>query len=121
MKRAGPAVLILLAFSAAPAENIDPNNDGSKYAWSENMGWLNARPGGPAPFPGGPTIPDKTGNTCYASGIPWATNAQSNVYWSSTPNANVPSDAWAMDLFSQEVNGGLKTFNLYVWPVRSGR
>ena len=47
MKRAGPAVLILLAFSAAPAENIDPNNDGSKYAWSENMGWLNARPGGP--------------------------------------------------------------------------
>ena len=34
--------------------------------------------------------------------VPWGTNAQSNVYWSSTPNADVPSDALAMDLFSRE-------------------
>ena len=46
---------------------------------------------------------------------------QSNVYWSSTSNASIPSHAWAMDLFSREVNGGTKTFNLYVWPVRTGR
>lgn len=46
---------------------------------------------------------------------------QSNVYWSSTSNATVPSDTWAMDLFSREVNVGTKTFNLYVWPVRAGR
>ena len=47
--------LLLSALVAAPAargENIDPANDGSKYAWSENLGWLNARPGGP----GGPGI-----------------------------------------------------------------
>ena len=73
------------------------------------------------PFPGGPTIPDKTGNVCYLNGTPWATNVQSNVYWSSTPNATIPGDAWAMDLFSQEVNGGTKNFFLYLWPVRSGR
>jgi uncharacterized protein DUF1566 len=73
------------------------------------------------PFPGGPTIPDKTGSACYLTGIPWATNAQSNVYWSSTSNANSPGDAWAMDLFSREVNGGTKTFRLYVWPLRSAR
>jgi hypothetical protein len=73
------------------------------------------------PFPGGPTIPDKTGNACYLSGIPWANNVQSNVYWSSTPNATSPGDAWAMDLFSREVNGGTRNFNLYVWPVRAGR
>jgi hypothetical protein len=46
------AVLSLSAGGAALAENIDPNNNGSKYAWSENLGWLNARPGGP----GGPGI-----------------------------------------------------------------
>ena len=46
---------------------------------------------------------------------------QSNPYWSSTSNATIPSDAWAMDLSSREVNGGTKTFNLYVWPVRTGR
>jgi len=73
------------------------------------------------PFPGGPTIPDRTGNACYLTGQQWATNVQSNVYWSSTSNASIPSDAWAMDLFSREVNGGTKTFNLYVWPVRTGR
>ena len=44
--------LTLLAGGAALAENIDPNNDGSMFAWSENLGWINARPGGP----GGPGI-----------------------------------------------------------------
>jgi len=72
------------------------------------------------PFPGGPTIPDKTGTACYLDGIHWATNVQSNVYWSSTEQTN-PNDAWAMDLFSREVNGGTKAFYLYVWPVRSGQ
>ena len=56
MGRAGPTasprlvsliILILLGGGAAIAENIDPNNDGSRYAWGENLGWLNARPGGP--------------------------------------------------------------------------
>jgi len=28
------------------AENIDPNNDGSQYAYGETVGWLNAEPGG---------------------------------------------------------------------------
>ncbi len=45
-------ILTLSAGGAALAENIDPGNNGSKYAWSENLGWLNARPGGP----GGPGI-----------------------------------------------------------------
>ena len=49
------------------------------------------------------------------------TNVQSNVYWSSSTNTASPSDAWAWDLFSREVNGGAKTFNLYVWPVRVSR
>ena len=73
------------------------------------------------PFPGGPTIPDRTGTACYLTGQQWATNVQSNPYWSSTSNTSTPSDAWAMDLSSREVNGGTKTFNLYVWPVRTGR
>lgn len=27
-------------------ENIDPDNNDSQYAWGENMGWINAEPGG---------------------------------------------------------------------------
>jgi len=36
--------------SMVHAENIDPNNNSSQYAWGENVGWLNAEPlgeGGP--------------------------------------------------------------------------
>ena len=83
--------------------------------------WTAINIGGCYPLPGGPTIPDKTGNVCYASGIPWATNVQSDVYWSSTTNPSTPGHAWIMDLFSRDVEDGQKTFNIYVWPVRSGR
>jgi len=54
--RAGPALMLLAALlpaaGSARAENIDPGHDGSKYAWSENLGWLNAQPSGP----GGPGV-----------------------------------------------------------------
>ena len=45
------AILVLIA-SPAFAENIDPDNNGSQYVWSENAGWLNAEPNGE----GGPGI-----------------------------------------------------------------
>ena len=73
------------------------------------------------PSPGGPTIPDRGGAGCYANGTQWATNVQSNVYWSSSTNTSSPINAWARDLFSSDLSGGVKTLNLYVWPVRIGR
>ncbi len=43
-----PASLVIVTFALlaikAASETIDPNNDGSQYAWSENAGWLNAEP-----------------------------------------------------------------------------
>ena len=38
---------ILLAGGLAFAENIDPLNNGSQYAWAENLGWINLQPNGP--------------------------------------------------------------------------
>jgi K319-like protein len=35
----------LAASTGAFAENIDPDDDGSQYAWGENIGWLNLEPG----------------------------------------------------------------------------
>jgi hypothetical protein len=75
---------------------------------------------GCSPSPGGPTIPDRTGNACYAGGTPWAVNVQSADYWSSTTNAN-PTTAFALDLLSGNNSGGAKTLNLYAWPVRAER
>ena len=40
------SVVLLLYCSAVCAENIDPDNDGSQYAYGENVGWLNLEPGG---------------------------------------------------------------------------
>ena len=39
-------VALFLATNVVIAENIDPYNDDSQYAYGENAGWLNAEPGG---------------------------------------------------------------------------
>ena len=72
-QRASPRFLLLvivipLAPGAALAENINPSGDGSKYAWAENLGWINAQPGGP----GGPGVQvSDSGLTGWA----WSENA----------------------------------------------
>ena len=83
--------------------------------------WNAIQRAGCYPSPGGPTISDKSGTGCYASGTPWASNVQSMVYWSSSTNSFDPTTAWGPDLFSNDPSGGAKTLNLYVWPVRAGR
>ena len=42
------AVLLVTLILAVPsvAENIDPNNEDSQRVWAENIGWINAEPGG---------------------------------------------------------------------------
>jgi hypothetical protein len=45
-KRIATAIVlgVLMICSIAYAGNIDPANDGSKYAWGENVGWINFEP-----------------------------------------------------------------------------
>jgi len=46
-------VVSLSGSMALAADNIDPSNNGSQFAWGENTGWLNAEPsgdGGPGVF-----------------------------------------------------------------------
>jgi hypothetical protein len=57
--------VIALYASGAYAENIDPDNAGCKYAWAENVGWINFKPLlGP-----GVTVTDSAVN-----GMAWAEN-----------------------------------------------
>ena len=44
--------MIFLGARGVIAEDIDPDGDGSQYAWAENAGWLNLEPGGD----GGPGV-----------------------------------------------------------------
>lgn len=72
-----------------------------------------------------PTAPMIVGNGspitgCYSDNS-WATGVQSNVYWTSTTNANVTSYAWFVYLSVGFVDYGVKSITRYVWPVRGGQ
>ena len=57
-------VIVFCAFGAH-AENIDPDGTGCKYAWAENVGWINFKPSqGP-----GVTVSDKA-----LTGMAWGEN-----------------------------------------------
>jgi hypothetical protein len=75
-------ILLFLPF-AASAENIDPDNDGSQYAWGENTGWINFAPTG-----GGVTINPVTG---IFSGYAWG----ENIGWINfAPNGKPVKTSW---------------------------
>jgi len=38
------AAIVLIAVASSWAENVDPHEDGRRYGWAENMGWLNFEP-----------------------------------------------------------------------------
>ena len=62
------AIVLAAMASGVFAENIDPANDNSQFAYSENAGWLNAEPSGD----GGPGI---TVGATALTGYMWGENA----------------------------------------------
>jgi hypothetical protein len=97
---------MVLARGAAFAENIDPANDGSKYAWAENLGWVNLRPQGA----GGPGVQvTDSGLTGWA----WAENAG----WISLSCQNTSS--CGTSAFGV-TNDGSGTLGGYAWSENKG-
>jgi hypothetical protein len=73
------------------AENIDPNDDGSQYAYGENVGWFNAEPLGD----GGPGVQvNDTTLTGYiwAENIGWVSLSCENTASCATVNYGVAND-----------------------------
>jgi hypothetical protein len=70
---------------------------------------LGARCPGPAAGPSGPPIREQAGRA----------EASSN-YWSSTSNANNPTNAWNVNFNNGNVNTNNKTNNNFVRAVRGG-
>ena len=65
------AATILALASAVPAENIDPNEDGSQYAYGENVGWINFEPNVAGPNVGATASDDKLTGFIWAENIGW--------------------------------------------------
>jgi hypothetical protein len=99
-------ILILLAGGLAFAgTNIDPTSDGSKYAWAENLGWINLQPGGP----GGPGVEVSDSGL---AGWAWAENAG----WISLSCQNTSSCATN----AYGVTNSLGTLSGYAWSENAG-
>jgi hypothetical protein len=100
-------MLVILALVAAvgvgsawAAENIDPANDGSQYAYGENVGWFNAEPGGEG-GPGGVEVADVA-----LTGYLWA----ENVGWVSLSCENTSSCGTVDYEVTNDVAGNLSGF-----------
>lgn len=76
------ASILLAGALSAQAEDVDPFNDGSQYAYAENVGWMNAEPGGD----GGPGMAIQDS---FVSGWLWS----ANIGWLSLSCDNTASCA----------------------------
>ena len=65
------AVWILLCCVNIHAENIDPNNDDSQFAYGENVGWLNFEPNLPDPNVGATVSDTQLTGFIWAENIGW--------------------------------------------------
>lgn len=66
-----------------------------------------------------PGLSNAAGTAKWASGDAF-TGVLSNVYWSSTTYALLPSRAWFVHMLNGYVYFDVKGDSYYVWPVRSG-
>ena len=98
--------LCLASATVVSAENTDPANDGSQYAWGENVGWLNAEPSGD----GGPGV--QVGDS-ELSGFMWG----ENIGWVSLSCVNTDSCA---TIDYGVVNDGKGNLSGFAWAENVG-
>jgi len=88
IKLARFVIIILLLNSVAFAENIDPDEDGSQYAYGENVGWLNFEPNVAGPNVGATVSDSNLTGFIWAENIGWL-NLDPN---DSDPNTGITND-----------------------------
>jgi len=97
---------LLCGSSVLAAENVDPDNDGSQYAWGENVEWLNAEPLGN----GGPGVEvedSKLTGHIWAENIGWISLSCENTSSCGTVDYGVTKD-------------GLGNLSGYAWAENAG-
>ena len=84
------SVGLLLFCSVVYAENIDPNNDDSQFAYGENVGWLNAEPLGDGP--GVHVSDDALTGYIWGENIGWVSLSCENTSSCTTVDYGVAND-----------------------------
>jgi len=84
-------VVILLLCSTGYAGNVDPDNDGSRYAWAENAGWVNLEPS----FGPGVTVTNlAVEGFAWGENIGWVNLSPVNGGVVNDGNGNLSGYAW---------------------------
>jgi len=133
--------LILSPFGVS-AESIEPNNDGSQYAYGEDVGWFNAEPGGDdGSEPAQATLPLESVFVPEAEGEEGTSDAETlstTIILNETFEGGFPGTGWTLygtptwDDTSYDKHGGASsawcggsalnpadgyTNNMYAWMV----
>lgn len=87
-RRLSILVTLILGAASASAENIDPNEDGSQYAYGENVGWVNFEPARRERNVGATVSDHNVTGFIWAENIGWI-NLDPN---DSDPNSGVKND-----------------------------
>ncbi|MHC4659081.1 MAG: hypothetical protein ACYS83_07890 [Planctomycetota bacterium] len=90
--------------SVAPAENIDPNEDGSQYAYGENVGWMNFEP---SQGDGAHVSQTQLTGYVWAENIGWISLSCENTASCGTVNYGV-------------INDGSGNLSGYAWSENAG-
>jgi hypothetical protein len=113
----------ILAFGpAALAENVDPYDSNSQYAWGENVGWVNFEPNAADPNAGAQVSSEKLTGFIWAENIGWI-NLDPN---DADPNTGITNDgaghlsgyAWAENVgwinFDPQVSGDSNDYGVKI-------
>ncbi len=87
----GLLATLLIVVCPASADTIDPQDNDSQYAWSENVGWLNAEPLGDG-GPGARIWLTRAEGWIWAENIGWISLSCSNTASCSTVDYEVSND-----------------------------
>jgi hypothetical protein len=87
--------VLILGFSlgngSTLADNIDPNNDGTKYAYGENVGWINFKP---AYGPGGTVTDSAFNGYAWGENVGWVNLSPANGGIINDGAGNLSGYAW---------------------------
>jgi len=104
--------MALMLSSAVYAENIDPNEDDSQYAYGENVGWLNFEPNGAGPNVGAQVGEYKLTGFIWAENIGWISLSCENTGSCGTVNYGVTNDgAGNLSGYAWSENAGWISFS----------
>jgi hypothetical protein len=102
-------IVLMLGLRCAYAENIDPCDDGSQYAWGENIGWVNFEPNRPEPNVGATVDDNDLTGFIWSENVGWISLDPNYGGVSNDSNGRLSGYAWAENVgwidFDPNVSG----------------